>query len=155
MNKVSITSKDITRVTTVTRKKPKKSKSSKTCGRDLKKCPSAASSCSQKSQSGCGPPEAACCPPEPCCASNPPEPGPHTIDEIRDQNICFFPGKLTKNPFFNYLREFRKCNCGLTVTEQAAQAGQKWRCMSDQEKAPYIVQAYKEQHPQSYKKCRD
>lgn len=63
----------------------------------------------------------------------------HTIKEIKEQNICFKPGKYTRNPFFNYLREYRKTHCGMTIVEQAVQAGAEWRCMSREEKCKYVV----------------
>lgn len=63
----------------------------------------------------------------------------HTIKEIREQNICFNPGEYTKNPFFNFLREYRKTHCGLTIVEQAVQAGAEWRCMTKEQKAKYFV----------------
>lgn len=65
--------------------------------------------------------------------------GHHTIAEIREQNICFKPGQYTRNPFFNYLREFRKTHCGMTIVEQAIQAGAEWRCMTKEEKCKYVV----------------
>lgn len=64
----------------------------------------------------------------------------HTIKEIKEQKICFNPGNYTRNPFLNFLREYRKKHCGLTVVEQAVQAGAEWRCMTREQKCKYYVQ---------------
>lgn len=74
------------------------------------------------------------------CAPNPASKKKHhTINEIREQNICFKSGEYTRNPFFNFLREYRRTHCGMTIVEQAVQAGAEWRCMTDQEKCKYVV----------------
>lgn len=74
------------------------------------------------------------------CAPNPPKTKKHhTIKEIREQNVCFNQGEYTRNPFFNFLREYRKTHCGLTIVEQAIQAGAEWRCMTNEEKCRYVV----------------
>lgn len=64
----------------------------------------------------------------------------HTIKEIREKKICFEPGDYTRNPFFNFLREYRRTHCGMTIVEQAVNAGVEWRRMKKQEKCKYYVQ---------------
>lgn len=66
----------------------------------------------------------------------------HTIviaERKKEQNICHKPAQYTRNPFFNYLREFRRTHCGMTIVEQAIQAGAEWRCMTTEEKCKYVV----------------
>lgn len=51
---------------------------------------------------------------------------------------------MTINPFFNFMKEMRETTCfNKTVREVAKEAGERWSKMSDCDKAPYIVQAYK------------
>lgn len=57
----------------------------------------------------------------------------------KEQKICIKAGEYTKNPFFNYLREFRKTHSGMTIVEQAIEAGAEWRCMTKDEKCKYVV----------------
>lgn len=64
----------------------------------------------------------------------------HTIKEIREKNICFNAGEYTRNPFFNFLREYRQKHCGLTIVEQSKRAGAEWRRMTSAEKCKYVVE---------------
>ncbi|XP_037041260.1 uncharacterized protein LOC119077979 [Bradysia coprophila] len=58
--------------------------------------------------------------------------------------VCHAAGPMTINPFFNFMREMRETTCfNKTVPEVAKEAGERWTKMSDCDKAPYIVQAYK------------
>ncbi|XP_044255101.1 HMG1/2-like protein [Tribolium madens] len=50
-------------------------------------------------------------------------------------------GKTTRNPFLNFVQEFRKNNRGIPAQEQVARAAEAWRKMSDNEKAPYYEMA--------------
>lgn len=63
----------------------------------------------------------------------------HKMKEITEKNICFKAGEYTRNPFFNFLREYRITHCGMTMVEQAVEAGAEWRCMTREEKCKYIV----------------
>ncbi|KAF2901921.1 hypothetical protein ILUMI_04266 [Ignelater luminosus] len=50
-------------------------------------------------------------------------------------------GKITRNPFFNFLREFRTLNNNLSVIAAAKAAGAIWRSMDQDQKEPYRKQA--------------
>lgn len=50
---------------------------------------------------------------------------------------------LSKNPFFNYLRQLRRQHFNLNAVALAKKAGHFWRNMSYQMKFPYIVMARK------------
>lgn len=77
--------------------------------------------------------------PDTCNASSTKKSKRHTNKVIREQNICFKSGEYTRNPFFNYLREYRKTHCGMTIVEQAVEAGAEWRCMTQEEKSKFVV----------------
>lgn len=49
--------------------------------------------------------------------------------------------RLLRNPFLNYVRDFRKGNGNLRATEIASRAAEKWRNMSSEEKSPYCEMA--------------
>ena len=55
--------------------------------------------------------------------------------------VCYREGIRTRNPFFNFLRQYRKKNCGLTIIEQAIAAGKIWGKMSLSDKSPFITMA--------------
>lgn len=75
-------------------------------------------------------------------------PGPskpiHVVQSrIKNLNLNFYP-PVTVNPFFNFLKELRETTCyNKSVTEVAKEAGQRWSKMTDCEKGPYILEAYK------------
>lgn len=47
--------------------------------------------------------------------------------------------RITRNPFLNYLRDFRKSNNQkLNMTELAKRAATRWRSMTQNEKSPYV-----------------
>ncbi|CAG9774021.1 unnamed protein product [Ceutorhynchus assimilis] len=50
-------------------------------------------------------------------------------------------GKVTKNPFLNFLGQFRTTKVGLSAPKIAQLGGHAWRSMSEQEKAPFILMA--------------
>lgn len=60
-------------------------------------------------------------------------------------------GKVTTNPFFNFLREFRGKNGSLTVVEAAVQGANVWNRMSAEERSPYVKLACG--HPQRVTPC--
>ena len=47
------------------------------------------------------------------------------------------PGIYTRNPFFNFLREFRKLHCGLKATEIAKQGAIEWRKLNPERKISF------------------
>ncbi|KAG4072421.1 hypothetical protein HA402_004353 [Bradysia odoriphaga] len=73
-----------------------------------------------------------------------------------DDSCSFEPeeglGKVTRNPFFNFLRDFRKCRQGMSAKEIAVDGGEKWRAMDEKDKAKYIVQAFRT--PKKYYRSR-
>lgn len=48
------------------------------------------------------------------------------IDSSNEQKKSCRPGKLTRNPFFNFLRIYRQQNCHLKTIEVARQGALKW-----------------------------
>ncbi|RZB39674.1 HMG box and/or DUF1074 domain containing protein [Asbolus verrucosus] len=48
---------------------------------------------------------------------------------------------IYRNPFLNFLQDFRKKNIGLTSQEVMQKAAEMWRKMSENEKAPYYEMA--------------
>lgn len=79
-------------------------------------------------------------------------PVPHTIQEtIPDvpiplpststNNRTCNPGRMTNNPWLNFLRYFRTLCCGIRQTELFQRAAQAWRNMTEVEKEPYRQQA--------------
>uniref|UniRef100_A0A182Q6A6 HMG box domain-containing protein n=1 Tax=Anopheles farauti TaxID=69004 RepID=A0A182Q6A6_9DIPT len=46
------------------------------------------------------------------------------------------PGKKSRNPYINYLRDFRRRNCHLPAVEVIRQGAMHWRRMTDEEKLP-------------------
>ncbi|KAK9695047.1 Protamine and protamine like [Popillia japonica] len=54
---------------------------------------------------------------------------------------CHKPGPVTRNPFLNFLRDYRKKHCGKTVVQIARDGAKEWRCMSEQQKEQYIKSA--------------
>lgn len=53
---------------------------------------------------------------------------------------CYREGRITRNPFFNFLRQFRKERCGLTILQIASQGAQQWRAMNICDKCLYVTQ---------------
>ncbi|KFB39787.1 hypothetical protein ZHAS_00007153 [Anopheles sinensis] len=52
------------------------------------------------------------------------------------------PGRKSRNPYINYLREFRRQNCHLSAVEVVRQGAERWRKMTDEQKLPYIRTAF-------------
>lgn len=50
---------------------------------------------------------------------------------------CYREGKITNNPFLNFLRQYRKTHCGLSIIQIAKKGAQEWRCMSDKQKSMF------------------
>uniref|UniRef100_A0A182PB47 HMG box domain-containing protein n=1 Tax=Anopheles epiroticus TaxID=199890 RepID=A0A182PB47_9DIPT len=52
------------------------------------------------------------------------------------------PGKQTRNPYLNFLRDFRRKNCHLSVVEIVRQGAEQWRRLTDEQKLPYVRIAF-------------
>lgn len=50
-------------------------------------------------------------------------------------------GRITRNPFLNFLREYRKGKDSRKMTSVASQAANKWKRLSEAEKRRYRKQA--------------
>lgn len=46
-------------------------------------------------------------------------------------------GRITRNPFLNFLRDMRKNARGLSITQVASKGAELWRKMDEQQKQPY------------------
>lgn len=57
------------------------------------------------------------------------------VDQLKKRR--FKVGKITANPFFNFLRDIRKTATGKSLQELTAQGAALWRRMSHNEKQPY------------------
>lgn len=66
------------------------------------------------------------------------EPAEKTCESVPDTS----PHKITRNPFFNFLRDFRNCHKGVSAKVTAADGAQQWNTMSEKDKSKYIVQAF-------------
>ncbi|KAF7285475.1 hypothetical protein GWI33_010573 [Rhynchophorus ferrugineus] len=51
------------------------------------------------------------------------------------------PGKITRNPFFNFLRDFRAANRGLSISEISQKGAEAWRNMKREDKIAYYKMA--------------
>lgn len=51
-------------------------------------------------------------------------------------------GMITRNPFFNFLRDYRKCHKNVSAKVIAVDGAAEWNGMSEQSKSKYIVQAF-------------
>uniref|UniRef100_A0A903VTR4 HMG box domain-containing protein n=1 Tax=Aedes aegypti TaxID=7159 RepID=A0A903VTR4_AEDAE len=60
-------------------------------------------------------------------------------------------GKLTTNPFFNFLRDYRGKHPNLSVVDAAVEGASVWNRMGPEERAPYVKQACG--HPQRVTPC--
>ncbi|KAJ8943237.1 hypothetical protein NQ318_009928 [Aromia moschata] len=49
----------------------------------------------------------------------------------------FRSGRITRNPFLNFMRDFRKSNNGLKLTELTKRGAELWRKMNERQKSPY------------------
>lgn len=78
------------------------------------------------------------------------------ISSACDDSCSFEPeeglGQVTRNPFFNFLRVFRKCSAGMSGKEIAVKGAEKWNAMDEKDKTKYIVQAF--HTPKKYYKSR-
>lgn len=51
------------------------------------------------------------------------------------------PGRITRNPFLNFMRDFRRAHKGMKATDVVKHGAELWRKMSDRQKSPYCIQA--------------
>ncbi|KAF7278610.1 uncharacterized protein LOC143190993 [Rhynchophorus ferrugineus] len=63
------------------------------------------------------------------------------INNRRDGRGVHKTGRVTKNPFLNFLREMRKRTQGLTPIEITTKGAEIWRSMTKHEKEPYCALA--------------
>lgn len=64
----------------------------------------------------------------------------HDVSEGANAGSCNA-GRVTINPWLNFLRHFRTMHCGIRQKELFQRAAQVWQNMSDVEKEPYREQA--------------
>lgn len=95
--------------------------------------------CAQPASSECG---------ESSCSRKDESPCANLCEAGPDEDL----GMITRNPFFNYLREYRRCHKNESAKEIAIGGASKWNCMSESGKAKYIVQAF--QTPKKYYRTR-
>nr|CAH7760712.1 unnamed protein product [Callosobruchus chinensis] len=63
-------------------------------------------------------------------------------------------GKISVNPFLNFVRDVRKISTGISVCKIVRKAARLWRRMNDEEKQPYKQMAKKARDQQSVPKDR-
>ena len=51
---------------------------------------------------------------------------------------CMHPGPIVRNPYLNFLRKFRRENCGLTPVETIRRGAKAWKSLSIKERLDYI-----------------
>lgn len=68
-----------------------------------------------------------------------------TFRQPKQSNKCYREGKISINPFLNFVRQHRKEHCGLSITEHTKRAAHDWKNMNEQEKCCYRMMAYDEQ----------
>ncbi|XP_030753114.1 protamine-like [Sitophilus oryzae] len=64
-----------------------------------------------------------------------------TVKIKRDGKGISRTGRITNNPFLNFLREMRKKTMGLSPTELSSKGAEIWRNMTKSEKEPYCLLA--------------
>ncbi|XP_050078680.1 protamine-like [Anopheles maculipalpis] len=52
------------------------------------------------------------------------------------------PGKQTRNPYLNFLRDYRRNNCHLSAVDVVRHGAEEWRRMTDEQKLPYVKIAF-------------
>ncbi|KAH8396375.1 hypothetical protein KR222_009537 [Zaprionus bogoriensis] len=102
-------------------------------------------SCCPKRKPRCAP-KPSCCP-KPRCAPKPrcPRPRKPCCPRKRRRTCkprCQNPGPMTNNGFLNFLRTFRRKNCGLTPKEMVMRAARAWCRLPENKKDRYRRQAY-------------
>ncbi|CAH1110931.1 unnamed protein product [Psylliodes chrysocephalus] len=62
-------------------------------------------------------------------------------NKSNNQPPKYKPGRVTRNPFLNFLRDVRRNAYGLTLYEIATKGADMWRKMDAKDKQPYCEQA--------------
>ncbi|KAM7355634.1 uncharacterized protein ACRADG_001636 [Cochliomyia hominivorax] len=60
----------------------------------------------------------------------------------RSGGRCFKPGPIVRNPYLNFLRQFRKQNCGLSPIETIQEGAKEWKRLTQAEKLKFIKEAF-------------
>lgn len=55
---------------------------------------------------------------------------------------CVRPGPSTRNPYLNFLRQYRKDNCGMTAVELIVNGAKEWKKLTNEQKCKYIAEAF-------------
>lgn len=66
---------------------------------------------------------------------------PHQIKSDRCCSMVCNPGKITGNPFLNFVREFRKERCGRRQADIIKEAARHWNKLPQTEKADWVEAA--------------
>lgn len=74
-------------------------------------------------------------------------------NSVKKCTHTFKSGRITRNPFLNFLRDFRRSNGGLKLTELTRRGAEIWRKMNDRQKSPYCHLA-RQAPKRRYKKRR-
>ncbi|XP_017781575.1 PREDICTED: protamine-like [Nicrophorus vespilloides] len=61
----------------------------------------------------------------------------------KDGSTTYHSGPVTRNPFLNFLREYRLSNGNKKVVDIAIEGGKLWRKMDESEKSKYKIMASK------------
>lgn len=56
----------------------------------------------------------------------------------RSRGRCMKPGPVVRNPYLNFLRQFRKKNCGLSPVKTIQAGAKEWNRLSKEEKLEFI-----------------
>lgn len=64
-----------------------------------------------------------------------------SVKSRKSRAKCARPGRVTRNSFFNFLRDFRKKCCGKSMIQIAREGGRVWRCLKGKEKEKYVQMA--------------
>ncbi|XP_039429241.1 protamine-like [Culex pipiens pallens] len=62
------------------------------------------------------------------------------------------PGRRSRNPYINFLRDFRRSHCGLRPVEVIRQGAQAWGRLTEEQRLPYIRESF--YHPLRRRPCR-
>ncbi|KAL1379293.1 hypothetical protein pipiens_015001 [Culex pipiens pipiens] len=52
------------------------------------------------------------------------------------------PGRRSRNPYINFLRDFRRSHCGLRPVEVIRQGAQAWGRLTEEQRLPYIRESF-------------
>lgn len=53
---------------------------------------------------------------------------------------CLNAGRISRNPYLNFLREFRKNSCGMTAIETVKMGAKAWKSLPKEKKLQYTEQ---------------